>query len=139
MFTIMNKKSPVTILKYLIELNSEVHTREIVRKTGLSLGYVSRILNQLSKEKLILLNKKGRMKFYRIDTKNPLIKQLKVMLNISLIMPFLEDLKEYARRIILFGSAARGENLPYSDIDLFMIKNLPMIFFRMRKNSITMF
>jgi predicted nucleotidyltransferase len=31
----------------------------------------------------------------------------------------------YSRRIILFGSASRGENLPDSDIDLFIISNEP--------------
>lgn len=123
MFIMMNKKSPITILKYLIELNNEAHMREIARKTYLSLGFVSRVLNELSKEELILLNKKGRMKFYCINTNNPLIKQLKVMLTISSIMPILKEIKEHARRIILFGSAARGEDLPDSDIDLFVLTN----------------
>src|SRR4030042_3176183 len=123
MFIMMNKKSPLTILSFLIEINEEVHMREITRKSGLSLGFVSRILNELSKEDLILLHKKGRMKFYRINTMNPLVKQLKVLITISSILSTINVLKENAQRIILFGSSARGENTPESDIDLFILTN----------------
>ena len=81
MFTIMNKKSPFTILNFLLKQQNELHTREIARKTGLSLGFVSRFLNALSRQELILLTKKGRMKFYRANILHPLIKQLKILIS----------------------------------------------------------
>lgn len=123
MFTWMNKKSALTILKFLMEADKEVHMREISRKTGLSLGFVSRILNELSKDGLICCNKKGRMKFYRIDSVNPVIRQLKILFTVSLLMPFVKKLRDSVRRVILFGSSARGEDTPDSDIDLLVITN----------------
>ncbi len=121
MFSIMNKKSPLTVLNFLIQQKDELHTRDIARKTGLSLGFVSRILNELTKQELILLTRKGRMKFYRSNSAHPLIKQLKVLLTIYFIMPLIKSLGPITRRMILFGSCARGENSPDSDIDLFVL------------------
>ncbi len=126
MFTMMNKQSPYTILGYLIDIDEETHMREITRRTKLSLGFVSRILNELAKQDLILLRKKGRMKFYRVNMMNPLIKQFKILMTISSIMPIIKNLKRKARRIILFGSAARGENVSESDIDLFVLTSDPL-------------
>lgn len=126
MFMMVNKQSPLTILSRLIDIDDETHMREITRKTGLSLGFVSRILNELSKQNLILLHKKGRMKFYRVNTMNPLIKQFKILMTIYSIMPTIKTLKKRVRRIILFGSSARGENVPESDIDLFVLTNDPL-------------
>jgi len=119
----MNKKSPFTILNFLLKQQNELHTREIARKTGLSLGFVSRFLNALSRQELILLTKKGRMKFYRANILHPLIKQLKILITISSLMPLINNLKPLSRRIILFGICAHGENLPESDIDLFILTN----------------
>jgi predicted nucleotidyltransferase len=125
MFMMVNRKSPLTILNYLIERNNEAHVRDISRRTKLSLGFVSRILSGLAKEDLIILHKKGRMKFYRVNPMNPIIKQYKILKTVSLIMPIIRKIKSNTRRIILFGSSARGENVPESDIDLFVLTSEP--------------
>ncbi|MEO0185355.1 MAG: nucleotidyltransferase domain-containing protein [candidate division WOR-3 bacterium] len=123
MFTWMNKKSALTILKFLIETDKDVHMREVSRKTGLSLGFTSRVLNELSKDGLIYCNRKGRMKFYQIDSGNPVIKQLKILFTVASIMPVVKKLEDSARRVILFGSSAKGEDTSESDIDLLVITN----------------
>ena len=123
----MNKQSPLTILNYLIEKKNEAHVRDISRKSGLSLGFVSRILNGLANDDLIILQKKGRMKFYRVNAANPIIKQYKILRTLSLIMPAIRKFRSNTRRIILFGSSARGENVPESDIDLFVLTSEPSL------------
>jgi len=125
MFMMVNRKSPLTILNYLIEKKNEAHVRDISRKSGLSLGFVSRILNGLANDDLIILQKKGRMKFYRVNAANPIIKQYKILRTLSLIMPAIRKIRSNTRRIILFGSSARGENVPESDIDLFVLTSEP--------------
>lgn len=121
----MNNKSPLAIIKFFIENKGEFHVREITRKTELSLGFVSRVLRELHKEGLISARKKGRMTLYNIEARNPIVKQIKILITLIKIYPLTKKIHNFCRRIILFGSASRGENLPDSDIDLFIISNEP--------------
>ena len=128
MFIIMNNKSPLTIMKFLIENKGEFHVREIARKTDLSLGFVSRVLRELHKERLISVRRKGRMTLYNIEANNPIVKQIKILFTVMKIYPLIKRISSFSRRVILFGSAARGENVPESDIDLFVIsKETPQV------------
>lgn len=62
---------------------------------------------------------------YTADHSNPVIKQYKVMTNVLQLAPNLEQLQARAIKIILFGSASRGEDYPDSDIDLFVLTKDP--------------
>lgn len=123
MFMLMNNKSSLNVLKFLIENKGKYHVRQISRETELSLGFVSRVLRELFENELILVEKKGRMLLYNVNDKNPVVKQIKVLLTMMRLYPFIKELSVIVRRIILFGSASRGENMPDSDIDLFIISN----------------
>lgn len=123
MFMLMNNKSSLNVLKFLIENTGKYHVRQISRKTELSLGFVSRVLRELFENELILVEKKGRMMLYNVNDKNPVVKQIKVLLTMMRLYPLIKELRVIVRRIILFGSAFRGENTPDSDIDLFIMSN----------------
>ncbi len=123
MFMLMNNKSSLNVLKFLIENKGKYHVRHISRKTELSLGFVSRVLRDLFENELILVEKKGRMMLYNVNDKNPVVKQIKVLLTMMNLYPLIKELRVIVRRIILFGSAFRGENTPDSDIDLFIMSN----------------
>ena len=120
----LNNTSHQQILTFLV-LNPErsFFDKEIRQATKLSAGATNKALRELSQEDLIQREKKGRMYFYSIDLNNPLIKQFKILLNIILIYPLIERLKEINRRIILFGSSAEGTNTSESDIDIFFLTN----------------
>ena len=121
MFMLMNNKSSLNVLKFLIENKGKYHVRQISRETELSLGFVSRVLRELFENELILVEKKGRMMLYNVNDKNPVVKQIKVLLTMMRLYPLIKELRVIVRRIILFGSAFRGENTPDSDIDLFIM------------------
>ena len=123
MFMLMNNKTPLTILKFLVEHDGEFHVRDISRKTDLSLGFVSRVLRELLKDELISVQKKGRMMLYCINEGNPVVKQIKILMTITKLYSYIKELRPLTRRIILFGSASHGENTPDSDIDLFIMSN----------------
>ena len=63
------------------------------------------------------------MMLYNVNDKNPVVKQIKVLLTMMRLYPLIKELRVIVRRIILFGSAFRGENTPDSDIDLFIMSN----------------
>lgn len=99
----------------------EFYGEEIARKTKCSKASVSNLLKSLSKSGLVLKQEKGHMKFYRINQKNPEVKVLKIKTAIGQIRPILPKLAKYSEKIILFGSASRGEQTSGSDIDLLIL------------------
>lgn len=96
---------------------------EIQKTVKISRGGVNLSLRQLAKEKLIKRQKKDKFFLYSIDHTQPIIKQLKVLKNIEFLNPLVNKVKGLSKKIILFGSSARGGDLPKSDIDLFVLTN----------------
>lgn len=57
---------------------------------------------------------------YKVNRGNQLIKSFRVFENILEVNSLINLLKQYCRKIILFGSYARGEDTTESDMDLFI-------------------
>ena len=94
---------------------------EVAKRTLLSKGGVNQILRTMARQGLLQTEKKGRMVFYRVDSKSPLIKQFKVFRNVILAGELIKKIKTFSEKIILFGSCARGEDTPESDLDIFVV------------------
>jgi len=99
----------------------EFHEREIVRNAEISKGSANKILRHLANLALLLREKKGRMAFYRLNAENPFVKQLKIISNLWRLREFIEENRERAKKIILFGSCAEGTDVRESDIDVFIL------------------
>jgi predicted nucleotidyltransferase len=99
--------------------------KEIAEKLNISLGGTHNALKYLVKEKIIDTEQRGNMKFYQIDDENPLVKQLKITLIIEKLLPLVDKIKQGCKEIVLFGSAARGEQTENSDVDLFILTHNP--------------
>lgn len=95
--------------------------KEVAQKTRLSRGATNKALRDLAKSGLFIKEKKGRMNFYQANINNPLVKEFKVLRNVIQLFPLVKKLKRVSEKIILFGSASRGENYKDSDIDLFVL------------------
>lgn len=105
--------------------NESFYDKEISRYTRLSRGGTNTSLHKLAKAGLVIKQKKGKMNFYSIDLKNPLIRQIKIINNILSIYNLVKKLCKYSEKIILFGSNSEGKNLPESDVDIFVLTNQP--------------
>jgi predicted nucleotidyltransferase len=114
--------SPQKILNFLIaEPGHEYLAAEIQKATGISKGGVNLSLRELARKGLARREKRGKIFFYSVDPANPICKQLKVVSTLELIMPLVRRVSGDADRVILFGSAARGEDNRQSDIDVLII------------------
>ena len=100
---------------------AECHEREVLRGTGISKGSANKILRELAALSILRRAEKGRMVFYRLNTGDPFVRQLKVLWNVWALRPFVERLRETARKVLLFGSSAEGTDVPESDIDVFIL------------------
>ena len=63
------------------------------------------------------------MYFYSVDRSNPVVIAFKKLVNLLLIEPLTEKLKNTSNRIILYGSCADGTDISESDVDLFVVSN----------------
>lgn len=94
---------------------------EIASRTLLSKGGVNQALRKMAHEGLLETEQKGRMIFYRVDPKSAVVKQYKILKNVSFMEALVEPLKDMCERVILFGSRALGEDACDSDIDIFIV------------------
>lgn len=103
----------------------ELFGSQIQKLTGISRGGVYLVLGELIRQKLVSTTKRGRYLSYAIIYNDSAIKQFKVLKNVLALRPLVSKLKGYSRKIILYGSYARGENDFSSDIDLFILSKDP--------------
>ena len=114
------------ILGFLIDRpGKDFTTGEIQKEVLLSRTGVFFALRTLAEKGLV--SKAGRGKFfvYSAIHTEPVVKQYKVVKNILDLDGLLERLKPVSKRVVLFGSAQRGEDTPQRDIDLFIVSSDP--------------
>lgn len=99
----------------------EFYQREIAKLAEISVGATSQKLRKLSSNGLVIHRQSGRMIFYRYNLRDPVAKQLKRLLNVEALHGLVRELRDYAERIILFGSYAEGTDDVNNEVDLFVL------------------
>lgn len=97
------------------------YSAQIARLANISVGGAHQTLRKLAGRKLVSREREGNMVFYRINPHHPLVKQIKVTDAVARLTRLVDKLKDCALEIVLFGSAARGEQTADSDIDVFVL------------------
>lgn len=114
------------VLLFLIQhSDKEFFDRQVSRLIGISKAGANFALRDLVKTGLILREKRGRMFFYRVSSGNTVIKHLKILQNIISFYSLIEKIKSLSLKIVLYGSASKGENTDESDIDIFIMTREP--------------
>ena len=112
------------VLSFLLENpDKKFFDREISKLTGISRAGTNFALRKLAEVGLLDVSKKGRMNFYSVKILDVITRYLKIIQNILTLHKLVESLKEETIKIILYGSASRGENTSESDVDLFVLTN----------------
>src|SRR3989344_439530 len=111
------------------EPNKWYHVRELSRLIKINPATISKYLNKLNKEEILIKKRERGHLLFKADTENENYKDKKKFYNITLIkksglLEFLDKELNYPEAVILFGSFSKGENDKNSDIDLFVISNL---------------
>jgi len=99
----------------------QFHEREIVRRTGVSVGAVNQILRKLHEAGLVERDRRGRTNLYKANLKNPVARQFKILFTVLTLNDLIDKIKQVSEKIVLFGSCAEGTDVRDSDIDLFML------------------
>jgi predicted nucleotidyltransferase len=105
------------------------HVREIARLTGSDPANAHRALRRLEQAGLVKATRSGNQLHYRADAESPIFQELKgiVRKTVGLADVLREALTPLAAQIkhaFVFGSVARGEEGPRSDVDLLVVGDL---------------
>ena len=119
--------SAIKLLLFFFENpNKEFYERQVQKGVGLSAGAVNKYLKLLSGESFILMEKRGKMNFFRLNRENLVAKHLKISHNLS--EPVVAGLKklgeEFGVKLYIYGSVARGEDDENSDWDILVIGSM---------------
>ena len=99
--------------------------RELARLSKLAPSTVSKYLKKLAAEKIILVKKSKGFSIFKSNGENATYKDMKLFYNLinlrkSGLIDRLSEEFNHPKAIILFGSFRKAENIPESDIDIFI-------------------
>ncbi|OPY27558.1 MAG: Nucleotidyltransferase domain protein [Methanocella sp. PtaU1.Bin125] len=106
---------------FLFSPTAEFHQAEAIKRSGLSRTTVARLLKEFRKEGLLRVTRKGDLTLYSIVSGHPVVRQLKIFLNVTNLYEVFQSLSGHDIEVYLYGSAARGDDEERSDIDLLII------------------
>lgn len=118
---LFGEKNFVKLLFFFLENpTTEFVQRELRNKLKLTKTTLIKWLSLLEKKELILKSQKF-PKTYVLNRKKGIVKQIKILNNILKLRQIKELSEKYDIEAYLYGSAARGEDVEDSDIDLLLI------------------
>lgn len=122
---IVSSRVKAQLLQLLFGLSQpELHLRELVRQSGLSIGTVQQELRRLTRVGLVVARKDGNRVYYRANPDHPVHRDLCALVLktdglAGVLRPALET-PEISVAFV-FGSVARGDTGAVSDVDLMVI------------------
>ena len=131
---ILNSPTKLTIVKFLLTHEASMSEREIASILKVSHMSINRTMRELSELNFVNFVTIGKAHLWKVNRKSYAFKVLSEFIKgISRIKGPLNDLKEtiltnipknLVKKVILFGSVAKGEEKTGSDIDiLFLVKD----------------
>jgi len=130
-FDFLSSKVNIDIIRFLADKEGKFNKEEdkkditlakhIVQETGYSRKGIYDALKKLSEKKMVKYMQVGKSKVYSINSDHPVIKQFKVLKAVIELHPLIDRICEFSKKIILYGSTSRGEDIAESDIDLAVI------------------
>ncbi|HZX45227.1 MAG TPA: nucleotidyltransferase domain-containing protein [Candidatus Nanoarchaeia archaeon] len=99
----------------------EFSQTELLAKIKIAKATMIKCLKLMQEEKIISMKKIGVTNLYKLNNENTIVKHLKILFSLSELEPIKELSEKHNSKIYLYGSAARGENIESSDIDILVI------------------
>lgn len=125
---ILGNKVQVKLLRVLVRTKSSFTGRELARLIGYSQNQTRLALEELERNGLVVRQSAGKSYLYSADNENILITdlleagfRLEDALLDRLAAVYLEEVGRDLVSVVLFGSMAKGEEKPESDIDLVVV------------------
>ncbi|MBS3163753.1 nucleotidyltransferase domain-containing protein [Candidatus Woesearchaeota archaeon] len=126
---ILGKKNNIKVLRHLIKhKNWQFNITELAKDIYINKGVLSRLIDDLEKENVIRVSKKGKIKLFSINKENLFIKTTIIPLfekedifYYEILDKFVKKIKKNAISVIAYGSVVSKEIKLTSDIDILVI------------------
>lgn len=128
---ILNSKTKLKIAKFLLTHEASMSEREIASILKVSHMSINRTMRELSEVNFVNFVTVGKAHLWKVNRKSYALKVLSEFINgFSRIKDPLSDLKgviltnipkNLVKKVVLFGSVAKGEEKTNSDIDIFFL------------------
>ncbi len=124
---VLGNKLKLRILRLFCTSGGEYTGREIAKLTGYSQTYTIKALGDLEANGLLYRRDVARAHLYSLNEEHMLVRELKRLFDLErsalarVAKGFKEELGDSLEGIIVFGSVARREERPDSDIDMILI------------------
>lgn len=117
---ILKSRKALEIIEFFIENQAkEFYQSEISRKLRISRNTALKWLDVLSRNNFLNVKTSGKMRYFRLNSDNVVIKQIKILLNVSKLFEVVKTVEGV--EIYLYGSVARGDEDRESDVDLLFV------------------
>jgi len=106
----------------------EYYFREIAKKVNKEPSYCQKYLDNLVEDKILLDERRGNMRFFRLNKEHPLYEEIKSI--IAKTIGLGNELRELVDKLdnveyaFIFGSTAKGTDNSHSDVDLMLIGDI---------------
>lgn len=119
---LLGKKNVSKLLVFFLRHPTlQIHQHELKSRTKLAKVTLIKWLRFLIKQDILKFIKFGRTKVYSLNRENKIVKQLKMLDNILILSDIKNLTLKFNVKSYLYGSAARGEDVEDSDIDILII------------------
>lgn len=128
MLNFLKKGSGEIINLFFKNPEKEYYFREIAKNLNKEPSHYQRYLDNLVEDRILLDERRGNMRFFRLNKEHPLYEEIKSI--ISKTSGLENELKELVDKLdnvecaFIFGSIAKGTENNNSDIDLMLIGNI---------------
>jgi len=119
---LFGRKALLNLLVFFLKKpSSKLNQKELKQKVKLAKATATKWLRVLEEQDFIIVEKIGVTKLYSLNKENPVIKQLKILDTLLDIIKIKDLAARFDIKAYMYGSAARGEDVEDSDIDILMI------------------
>ena len=124
LFKLLNSAVASRVLLFFLKSpTKKAYAGKILKEMEISKKSLFDSLVKLKGEGYLEATQIGRTISYSLNRNNPVVKQLKILLTLSELVPKIKHFEGKAEAY-LYGSAARGEDTESSDLDLLIISKM---------------
>jgi len=119
---LFSSKLGIQLLKIFLDSpDHEFYQNEVIKESRLAPNTAIKWLKTLASYGLLNESWKGGLKIYTLNIESPVVRQMKILLNVAALNDAMKCFAGRDFELYLFGSAARGEDDRLSDIDVLII------------------
>lgn len=128
------KKAREKVLDFILwRPAKQFYEKEISEAVGVSKSMVNLTMVQLLKESWVEIEEKGRLNLFQANLNSVKVRSYKKNLTVDKLERLIKYLNGKVDKLILFGSAVKGEDSTASDLDIMVVSNQEVKMKRIRQ------